>query len=43
MNCFLSLLANNLFAFGVALITAFVLLFMSCFLPYILDKILKKL
>lgn len=29
--------------FLASLITAFVLLFMSCFLPYILDKILKKL
>ena len=28
--------------FLAALITAFVLLFMSCFLPYILDKILKN-
>lgn len=28
--------------FLASLITAFVLLFMSCFLPYILDKILKK-
>lgn len=28
--------------FLAALITAYVLLFMLCFLPYILDKILKK-